>query len=733
MIRPKWDFVQHLDALSYIRAISSFVHMKNLLIKKYGEEKRWVNWKLQTRGGKQTKIPYSALTGKMASSTDPKTWTTAKEALTKSDNIGIILHDKKLICIDIDHVIENKKIVGEEKEKIAELILEADTYTEISQSGTGLHLFFESEQPITIKHNKKAPFEVYSTGRYIAVTGTTYGSNKPVRTVSLEQALAIIELAIPQSEEIVQSEQKDNKEQSSTSYFKDDTTLLERMFASKNGEKIKRLCEGDLSDYKNDSSTGDMALCSHLAFWSGKDAVQIERIWLASPLGQRKKTVERADYRSRTITNAIKKCKEVYEPPEASKLDLLYATDDKGKRTYINNTENIYRVLRDHKNFIGRFRYDEFKITFELDGRPWDTTDIIQIQTEISVLFPPFTKVTKGMVEDAMFKIAKECKYDSAKHYVTSIVWDKKARLDTWLSSVYGVENDEYHRAVASNWMKGLVKRIIEPGCKFDYVLVLEGEQGVKKSTSLAILGGEWHVETTMSTDNKDFFMQFSGKTIIEFSEGETLSRTEVKRMKAIITNQVDRYRVPYERMTQDFPRRCVFAMTTNQTEYLKDETGNRRWLPVKVVKEEADVEWLKENRDQLYAEAYHRAIVLKENAYEFPKEATLEAQMARMIHDPNEDLIVDWYHNELKIYEREKNGITIHMAYSQAIHRNNPAKPLDRYHEMMISEVFRNNLNLEKRRIREGGALVNKYFPKVMSTPSELQEKLAEENNSLF
>lgn len=707
--------------------------MKNLLIKKYGEEKRWVNWKLEERKGKQTKVPYSAITGKMASSTDSKTWTTAKEALAKNDHLGIILHDKLLVCIDIDHVIENKKIVGEYQEQIAELILTADTYTEISQSGTGLHIFFATTEPIEIEHNKKAPFEVYSSGRYIAVTGNNYGKAKEVRTLTSDEAKILIELAIPQQEERREPDRGAGTVSISQSYFPDDTSLLERMFASKNGEKIKRLCEGDLSDYKNDGSTGDMALCSHLAFWSGKDAAQIERIWLASPLGQRKKTVERADYRSRTIANAIKKCKEVYEPPEASKLDLLYSTDDKGKRTYISNTENIYRVLRDHKNFIGRFRYDEFKITFEIDGRPWENTDIIEVQTQISVLFPPFAKVGKNMVEDAMFKIAKECRYDSAKQYVTSIVWDKKARLDTWLSSVYGVADDEYHRAVASNWMKGLVKRIIEPGCKFDYVLVLEGEQGVKKSTSLAILGGQWHVETTMSTDNKDFFMQFSGKTIIEFSEGETLSRTEVKRMKAIITNQVDRYRVPYERMTQDFPRRCVFAMTTNQTEYLKDETGNRRWLPVKVVKEEADVEWLKEHRDQLYAEAYHRAIVLKENAYEFPKEATLEAQMARMIHDPNEDLIIDWYHNEVKILEKEKQGVTIHAAYSQAIHRNNPAKPLDRYHEMMIGEVFRNNLNLEKRRIREGGALINKYFPKVMSTPSELQEKLAEEKNSLF
>src|ERR1019366_5023328 len=116
-----------------------------------------------------------------------------------------------------------------------------------------------------------------------------------------------------------------------------------------------------------------------------------------------------------------------------------------------------------------------------------------------------------------------------------------------------------------------------------------------------------------MSTDNKDFFMQFQGKLFVEFSEGETLNRTETKKMKAIITTQFDRYRPPFGRSSQDFPRRCVFAMTTNQEEYLKDETGNRRWLPVRLVKKTADTEWLAENREQIFAEAYHRVITLKE------------------------------------------------------------------------------------------------------------------------
>jgi predicted P-loop ATPase len=235
-----------------------------------------------------------------------------------------------------------------------------------------------------------------------------------------------------------------------------------------------------------------------------------------------------------------------------------------------------------------------------------------------------------------------------------------------------------------------MVKRLVEPGCKFDFVLVLEGKQGVKKSTSLSILGGDWHVETTMSTDTKDFFMQFAGKSIIEFSEGETMSRTEVKKMKAIITMQYDRFRMPYERTTKDFPRRCVFAMTTNQTEYLKDETGNRRWLPVLVESDHADIEWLAANRDQLFAEAYHRVVTLKETTYELPEKETLAEQQLRRIRDPYADPVAHWYYNILKRGDREQ-GITVLQVFQQ-VHCGGSSfgKQMAKWEEMSISGILK-------------------------------------------
>lgn len=688
----------------------------NSLVKKFGKKPRWVSWKLETRKGKTTKLPYQ-LDGNLASSTDPKTWTTYAEIKKKLDNVGIVLSDGLLLCVDMDKILKDGKIQHEKKEMIAEFILSADSYTEVSQSGTGLHFFFELTEKFDLIANKSEPFEIYVSGRYIAVTGNHYGEPKEVRTITPEDMvglLAIIEF--PWGKTRAKTITKTN--QPST---REDEVVIKKMFNSKNGNDLRKLFDGDISKYKNDASAADMAFCSYLSFWTGRDQAQIERIWLLSPLGQRKKTVERKDYRDRTIATAIANCKEIYETKsekikkENPELDLLYTINREKEKVIVQNTENICRVIRGHEKFAGYFRYDVFKNAYErrvIDSatvsrwRGIEDNDAVDIQTQIQVLFPCFNKVGKDMVYDAILKVSKENVIDSASDYVRSLSWDKKSRLDSWLHHTYGVKEDTYHKAVGSNWIKGLIKRIIEPGCKFDYVLVLEGEQGTKKSTSLSVLGGNWHVETTMSTDSKDFFMQFSGKAIVEFSEGETLSRTEVKRMKAIITTQTDKYRPPYERTSQDFPRRCVFAMTTNQTEYLKDETGNRRWLPVTVVLPEANVEWLAENREQLFAEAYYRVFEKKETIYEFPKDEMIRAQNERRVKDPNADLIVDWYYNKLTATQRE-NGITIHQVYRDAICGGYVNKSLDRYSEMAISDTLRNVIGIEKKRITNNGARV--------------------------
>lgn len=710
--------------------------MNSPLIEKYGTEKRWVNWKLvPLEKGKTTKVPYKSKTVK-AKSNDPSTWNTYETVSTAADNgsnnfsgVGIVLHDGKLICIDIDHVVEDGKVKHAQADVILALLKKANTFTEISQSGTGLHIFLECTTPFVPLANKKAPFEVYADVRFIATTNNPFNKAIPVRTVDeaeMLQILSIIGYPWGKGDQSTSNEAEKADISNDQAPLQDDD-LVERMFASKNGTEIKTVYNGDITGHENDASKADMSLLSHLAFWTRKDPVQMERIWANSPLGNRKKTKERADYRARSIRNAIDRCKSVYTISEqqkakfqAGELDLLFVTNEKGVKVYTQNTENMARILRKHEAFNGGFRYDAFRNLMEIrDGGVWRNftdSDSITVQTKISILFPFFGKVGKDMVYDAITLVSRENIYDSAIEYVTAIKWDGVKRLDQWLTKTYQVPDDIYHQKVGSNWMKGLVKRIVEPGCKFDYVLVLEGEQGTKKSTSLGVLGQiapnyNIHVETTMSTDSKDFFMQFQGKAIIEFSEGETLSRTEVKRMKAIITTQVDKYRPAYGRTSEDFPRRCVFAMTTNQSEYLKDETGNRRWLPVACIGN-ANIEWLQNNKEQLFAEAYHRISVDKETTYEFPEEETKKAQLSRKVGDPNTDLVVDWYVTKCGM-DHKRDGVTVQDVFSGAFLGNftSNSKGLERGREMSISSILQDVLQLTKKRVMKNGVYQYKYF----------------------
>lgn len=709
----------------------------NPLVMRYGSESMWVTWRYKEANGRKTKIPHQA-NGQMAASTNPDHWSTFDEIASKGSNVGIVFRpDRLLLGIDLDHVLVNGKIEHEEAQSIFELVAEADTYTEVSPSGEGLHLYLEIDAPLSLVTNRKGPYEAYTDGRYFTVTLDPFGEPRDVRKVSPEEAMEILSIiGYPWGAKEAAPSEVGDKEVPSPR--RDADTIVRKMLSAKNGQAIEKLMGGDVSGHDDDNSKADMAFLTHLAFWTGRDASMMESIWTSSPLGQREKTQERKDYRDRTIAVAISQCKEVYETKadriarENPEIEFLFVISKEKDRILLQNTENMCRILRHHADFEGSFRYDSFSNSYEtrLGGRwrPLEDNDAVEVQTAISILFPDhFGKVGKDMVYDAVIKVSKENAVDSATDYVTSLVWDGEARLDSWLSRTYGTPDDAYHRAVGSNWLKGLVKRIVEPGCKFDYVLVLEGAQGSRKSTSLSVLGGPWHVETTMSTENKDFFMQFHGKTVIEFSEGETLSRTEVKRMKAIITTQTDKYRQPYERASKDYPRRCVFAMTTNQEEYLKDETGNRRWLPVKVMLPEADTDWLAANRDQLYAEAYHRVVTLGETVHEFPKEETLAHQDARRVTDANQDIIVSWYFEKLTPMDRNR-GVTVHQVYQHALNGGFSTRSMDKYTEMRITDVLKGVLGLERVRTRLGGAQVTVWNPREREAATTLDEMMAEE-----
>src|SRR5581483_7104435 len=167
------------------------------------------------------------------------------------------------------------------------------------------------------------------------------------------------------------------------------------------------------------------------------------------------------------------------------------------------------------------------------------------------------------------------------KAYLHALLWDGVQRVDTWLSAYLGAEDTEYARAVGSRWLISAVARIYRPGVKADCCLILEGPQGIKKSTALRTLAGEYFTDELADLGSKDAALQIRGVWIVEISELDSLARSEIASIKAFMSRTADRFRPPFGKRVVECPRQCVFAGTVNHTEYLRDETGARRFWPV--------------------------------------------------------------------------------------------------------------------------------------------------------
>lgn len=261
--------------------------------------------------------------------------------------------------------------------------------------------------------------------------------------------------------------------------------------------------------------------------------------------------------------------------------------------------------------------------------------------------------VGKEVAGQAVQAVAREHPFHPIRDYVDALVWDGVSRIDDWLTLYLGAEPSEYVRAVGARFLIGGVARVYRPGAKNDTCLILEGDQGALKSTALRTLAGdEFFSDDISELGSKDSVMQTRGMWIIELSELDAMAKGEVSRIKAFMSRQVDRIRPPYGRRVIEAPRECIFAGTVNKDTYLKDETGGRRFWPVKCGR--INIADLARDRDQLWAEARDRFRAGDQwwlNTKGLMDSAAEEAR-ARYEGDPWDDLIGEWLKNPIERFD---------------------------------------------------------------------------------
>lgn len=313
------------------------------------------------------------------------------------------------------------------------------------------------------------------------------------------------------------------------------------------------------------------------------------------------------------------------------------------------NVHNLKLILTMEPMLAGLFGYNELAGRVELTrvppwggaaGKPLADEDATEVAAYIGQPETYGVSAKPAAVAEVIQAIASQLTFHPVRTYLDALTWDNRERIGSDLVTWLGAEPANYTSRALLMTLVSAVARTYSPGCKVDTMLVLEGPQGAGKTrVTRELFGAQWYAEATESPGAKDFFQAIQGRWGIEIGEMESFTKAEVGKIKQAITAQQDTFRASYARFARSYPRRCVFVGTTNEDQYLRDPTGGRRFLPVRV--SAIDVKNVIAARDQLWAEAVH----LYRNGFDYwtlPATAHDE-QEARYQADVWEDTIRAW------------------------------------------------------------------------------------------
>lgn len=368
--------------------------------------------------------------------------------------------------------------------------------------------------------------------------------------------------------------------------------------------------------------------------------------------------------------------------------DWLRPYWDADKRRWLTSRKLVIKALHEDEALAGVLAFN--RLTNNIDARrawPWAHGTAGAVRNSVDLMLGSYLSDAYGLpsiartaLAEGMETVAFAAPYHPVCEYLDGLQWDGKPRLDKWLMHVIGEKPEtvpkrvaEYLALVGRFFVMGLVARVLEPGCKFDYCLVLEGKGGRYKSTALkTLVGREWFSDTRFDVQkNKEAQEQVQGVWLYELGELAHFNKAGVDEIKAFVSSEVDRYRPAYGRIVESFPRQCVLAATTNNRKYLRDKTGNRRFWPVPVA-HVINVAWIAKYRDQLFAEALQ---LVRAGERHWPDE---ETEVRLFVPMQQERMVVDAVEEELlRVLTRspaasgigsEVNELTTHVSVAQLI-----------------------------------------------------------------
>jgi putative DNA primase/helicase len=358
---------------------------------------------------------------------------------------------------------------------------------------------------------------------------------------------------------------------------------------------------------------------------------------------------------------------------------------------------NIIVILENDPLLKNKMVLDEFaNRVFALGALPWDKrkekriwgdADDAGFAVYIEKIYE--IQMSESRLQTAMLAYASKHRINDVKEYLTALNWDGVKRLDTLLIDYLGAEDNEYTRAVMRKSLTAAVARIMTPGVKYDYMPILVGPQDIGKSTFLQILGKDWFSDNLQTFEGKEAAEMLRGVWINEIGELNGFNRFEVNAIKQFLSRTDDIYRKAFGRRTDKYPRQCVFFGTTNDDEFLRDTTGNRRFWPVQVwvnKPTKSIFTELRDELDQIWAEAYMRW-VLGEKLYLVGdvKAIAVEEQKRRMIKDPLQGLIEEFLKRPVPEDWQKWNLERRNMFWSGMINDESQLAPRDRICAMEI------------------------------------------------